>query len=232
MNDIPVISINWKESFRIIPTLFPERTLFDFAESEEELEYIYYIESLTNDRIREELGNLEIVPKNEWVYGEGTTPIMAAFTHPKAARFNTDFFGVYYASKELTTAIRETVYHREKFYTQNSAPPGAYHMRVYSVPVKGNNFYDIRNKNLFSEYYHESNYTKLQQLGIKAKKENRDGIVYKSVRYTKGTNIAVLRPKATIPPCKVVKLLIYYWDGERLNTVTDLGKGENLLNDK
>jgi hypothetical protein len=51
-------------------------------------------------------------------------------------------------------------------------------------------------------------------------------------RHTEGTNIAVLRPKVLIPPRKVVKLLIYYWDGERINTVTDLGKGENLLNDK
>ncbi|KAA0259045.1 RES domain-containing protein [Deferribacter autotrophicus] len=232
MTDIPVIPINWGKSFRIIPTLYPERTLFDFVDSREELEYIYFIESLTNDRIKNELGNLELVPEDEWIFGEGTTPIMAAFTHPSPARFNTEYFGVYYASKELVTAIKETVYHREKFYTYNKAPANAYHMRVYCAKIKGNLFYDIRNEKIYQIYYHENDYTESQKLGVKAKKENKDGIVYKSVRHPKGTNIAVLRPKVIVSPCNFVKLLLYYWNGEKIEAVVDLGDGKIYLMNK
>lgn len=199
MNDLPVISLNWENSYRIIPTLFPEKTLFDEICSYDELEYVYYIESLTNNRIA------------------------------KASKFNTDNFGAYYASKDLQTAIYETVYHREKFYAENNAPPAPYHMRVYDAKIKGDNFYDITEKDIYEKYYDPENYTESQNLGIESKKENKDGIVYLSVRHDTGVNIAVLRPKIIIPPAKISKNLIYYWDGKKISTVTDLGKGKNLL---
>lgn len=229
MTNIPIVPLDWKKSYRIIPTLFPERTLFDEVCSEDELEYVYYIESLTNKRIADEIGDTGKIPKKEWVLGEGSTPIMAAFTHVKASRFNTDYFGAYYASKELKTAIYETVYHKEKFYCDNKAPAGHYHMRVYYAWIKGKNFYDIQDQKVYKKYYNPDNYLDCQKLGMQAKKQNRDGIIYKSIRYTAGTNVAVLRPKNIIPPVKIDKILSYYWNGEKISLVSDLGKGRNLL---
>ncbi|TYB84935.1 MAG: RES family NAD+ phosphorylase, partial [Kosmotoga sp.] len=165
----------------------------------------------------------------EWVLGEGSTPIMAAFTHVKASRFNTDYFGAYYASKELKTAIYETVHHRERFYSDNKAPAGHYHMRVYIAQIRGDSFCDIQNKDIFEKYYNPDNYQNCQKLVIQAKKQSRDGIIYKSIRHTTGTNVAVLRPKAIVPPVRVHKILSYYWDGKKISFVTDLGKGKNLL---
>jgi|GEM_PF-6688143 len=77
MNNIPIVPLNWSRSFRIIPTLFPERTIFDEVCSEAEIAYVCYIESLTN-------------------VGERSTPMISAFSHVKASRFNTDYFGAYY----------------------------------------------------------------------------------------------------------------------------------------
>ncbi len=229
MNKTPIVPLDWERSFRIIPTLFPERTFFDEVCSEDELEYVYYIESLTNKRIADEIGDTSKVPKDEWVLGKGSTPIMAAFTHVKASKFNTDYFGAYYASKELKTAIYETVYHRERFYSDNKAPAGHYHMRVYNARIKGSSFHDIQDQKVYEKYYNPESYLDCQKLGTQAKKQSRDGIIYKSIRYTSGTNVAVLKPKAIIPPVKIHKILSYYWDGGKISTVTDLGKGKNLL---
>ena len=229
MSDAPVLTLEWGTSYRIIPTLFPERTFFDEVCSEDELEYVYYIESLTNKRIADEIGDTSKVPKDEWVLGKGSTPIMAAFTHVKASRFNTDYFGAYYASKELKTAIYETVYHRERFYSDNKAPAGHYHMRVYNARIKGSSFHDIQDQKVYEKYYNPESYLDCQKLGTQAKKQSRDGIIYKSIRYTSGTNVAVLKPKAIIPPVKIHKILSYYWDGEKISMVNDLGKGRNLL---
>jgi len=210
MSDVPVLTLEWETSYRIIPTLFPERTLFNEVCSEDEIAYVCYIESLTN-------------------VDERSTPMKAAFTHVKASRFTTDYFGAYYASKELKTAIYETVYHRERFYSDNKAPAGHYHMRVYNARIKENNFYDIQDQNEYKKYYDPDNYLECQKLSMQAKKQNRDGIIYKSIRYTTGTNVAVLRPKAIIPPVKIHKILSYYWDGEKISMVNDLGKGKNLI---
>jgi hypothetical protein len=52
---------------------------------------------MTNPRLREEAGNLTLVPLEDRVSGPGTTPIMAAFTHlnPEGSRFSGGSFGVY-----------------------------------------------------------------------------------------------------------------------------------------
>jgi len=82
-----------------------------------EFDALAEIESLTNERLREELGALARIPHHRRVVGPGTTPIMAAFTHlnPEGSRFSDGTFGVFYAARAESTAIRETVFHRERF---------------------------------------------------------------------------------------------------------------------
>lgn len=48
---------------------------------------------------------------------------MAAFTHinPEGARFTTGDFGGYYCAPSLDTAIKETLYHQERLYTNEPA---------------------------------------------------------------------------------------------------------------
>jgi len=102
-------------------------------------------------------------------------------------------------------------------------------MRVYIPRIRGDSFCDIQNKDIFEKYYNPDNYQNCQKLGMQAKKQSRDGIIYKSIRHTTGANVAVLRPKAIVPPVRVLKILSYYWDGEKISMVNDLGRGRNLL---
>src|SRR5690606_12257910 len=73
-----------------------------------DLEAVYRIEAMTNDRLREEAGDLALVPPADRVSGPGTSPIMAAFTHldPQGSHFTDGSYGVFYTSLTIETSVR------------------------------------------------------------------------------------------------------------------------------
>ena len=87
--DIPVTATSWSPCYRIIPSRFPPIGLFEKVADPDDLEAVFQIEAMTNDRLRDEVGILALVPPEDRVSGPGTTPIMAAFTHlnPDGSRF-------------------------------------------------------------------------------------------------------------------------------------------------
>ena len=103
------------------------------------------IESLTNPRLRDEIGEIRLVPVEERVSGPGASWVMASFTHlnPKGSRFSDGSYGVYYAARELETAIAETTFHLGRFYAATADPPHAEDMRVLSGRVD-TRFHDLR----------------------------------------------------------------------------------------
>ena len=74
--------ITWRPSHRVVPSRFPPVGLFDRVADPADLEALYAIEALTNDRIRDQAGNLALVPAEERISGPGTTPIMPALSTP------------------------------------------------------------------------------------------------------------------------------------------------------
>jgi hypothetical protein len=91
------------------------------------LEAVFLIESLTNDRLRDEVGEITLVPPADRVSGPGSSFVMGAFTHlpPGGSRFSDGSFGVFYAARERETSIAETVRHRERFLRETAAPADA-----------------------------------------------------------------------------------------------------------
>ena len=78
----PLAAVDWPRSVRIVPSRYPAVGLFDRVASQEDLDAVHEIGGLTNDRLRNALGAIDLVPPGERIFGAGTTPIMAAFTHP------------------------------------------------------------------------------------------------------------------------------------------------------
>ena len=114
---IPVRQVDWKPSCRLIASRYPTIGLYDAIADPADLEVVFAIEALTNPRLRNELGELQLVPTDERLSGTGSTPIMAAFTHlnPEGSRFSDGSYGVYYAAHDLDTAIAEVSHHRAIF---------------------------------------------------------------------------------------------------------------------
>lgn len=217
---IPTSETDWQPCYRIIPSRFPPIGLFEGVADPADLDAVFEIEAMTNDRLREEVGNLQLVPEEDRVTGPGTSPIMAAFTHlnPLGDRFTDGSFGVFYASLALETAIAETTYHRTKFMEATDEPAQELDMRVYAVDLKAT-LHDLRGmRESNPEYYHLTNYGMSQNLARDLREAGSDGIAYQSVRHEGGECAAVFRPRL-LSNCRQERHICYVWDGRSITDV-------------
>ena len=219
----------WVEGpqYRIIPTRFPPINFFERYTPPELMEAAFELESLTNERLREEAGELFRIAPQDRISGPGASTVMAAFTHTgNPSRFTNGDFGIYYCARELETAIRETVFHRERFLGATLQTACEIEMRVFKGTVE-KPLLDIRG----ADFAHLLNpdpdaYATSQQFGADIKARNTWGILYPSVRNPVGQCIAALRPPAVSLPVQS-KLLAYHWNGKCICKVYE--KKEILL---
>lgn len=228
INNFGKIKLHWPHTFRIIPSRFPPINFFEDLTDPSLMEELFYIESLTNDRLRSEIGNLALVEKSDRVSGKGSSVVMASFTHISAAtptRFSNGDFGIYYAAKTLETAVRETIYHREKFLLYTQEPACELTMRVYKSSKLLQPLVDLRKSDhpLYHEIHDPNFYTGSQIIGSEFKKSGAWGMVYHSVRHALGECVAILRPPAIPLPVIPVKHLKYVWNGQKIHHVYDVG---------
>ncbi len=152
---------------------------------------------------------------------------MASFTHNSIhcpSRFSNGEYGVYYAAKELETAIKETIYHRERFLTFTNEPSSKITMRVYKSKNIVKTLKDLRDITYQSLVNADpDDYAKSQEIGKALKTENNWGMVYHSVRNKGGQCIAILRPPAVPLPVIQTKHLEYVWNGAKITHVFEVG---------
>ena len=212
--------IVWRPCWRIVPSRFPPIDLFERIADPADWEALIALESLTNDRIRDEAGDIALVPVAERVGGPGSSAIMAAFTHPNpdGSRFSDGSYGVFYAGATLATAIAETRHHRARFMQATGQPRMELDMRVYAVDLDGE-LHDISGKRaVLPLVYHPDDYTAGQALAVRLRAEGSSGIVYDSVRDTEGVCAAVFRPRCLSNP-RQERHLCYVWDGRAITMV-------------
>jgi RES domain len=213
----PRSPLSWQPSYRIVPSRFPPIQLFERVAANEDLDAVMAVESLTNPRLRMELGALELVPKQDRVSGPGTAAIMAPFVYlnPTGSRFSDGSYGVYYAANRLDTAIAETVFHREAFLAATREPPMQLDMRVYLADVAAE-LHDLRALSVeLAAIYDPDNYLAAQDLARRLRATGTEGFVYRSVRDADGECVALMRPKS-LSRCRQAQHLCYVWNGERI----------------
>ena len=224
---LAVSEVRWQPCYRIISSRFPPIHLFERVSDAEDWEALYWLESLTNPRLREEVGDIDLVPREDRVFGPGTSVIMAAFTHlnPDGSRFADSTFGAFYAAASLDTAIAETRYHREIFLRATRESPIELDMRTYVSDITAS-VHDIRGmRDEIPDIYDPVSYAASQNLARSLKGAGSNGIVFDSVRDTEGQCIAVYRPRL-VQNCRQSTHLRYVWNGERIShvyTLTVLG---------
>jgi len=211
----PCTRLQWPEAWRIVPSRFPPRGVFDRIASPDDLDALFAIEALTNARLRQELGQLDLVPTARRVSGPGTQPIMAAFTHlnPEGSRFSDGSYGVFYAGRSLDTAVAETMYHRAKFMAATREPAMKLEMRCYRTAIEGR-LHDLRKG--WPHMLHTTDYGPPQALARELRAAGSDGVVYPSVRHAGGECVGVFHPHL-VKPCVQAQHLVYSWDGTRIS---------------
>jgi hypothetical protein len=215
-------NLHGTRQYRIVPSRYPPIDLFESLVAAEELDVLFEIESMTNDRLRDEVGEISLVPVSDRITGSGASPVMAAFTHiGKPSRFSDGSYGVYYAGLSVETAILETRFHRERFLSQTNEPVCELEMRCYigniQLPL-----HDIRGK-AYKKYRVPdiSTYPDCQKFAANLREKGSAGLYYKSVRDPGGECIAALKPIA-ISPVRQGRHYLYKWDGSCISNVLEV----------
>lgn len=221
----PTARLKWNPAWRVIPSRFPAVGLFERVAGPEDFDALYALEAMTNDRIRDEVGEISLVPEEERVFGPGSTCIMAAFTHlnPQGSRFSDGRYGVFYCARTRDTAIAETRHHAALFMQATAEPPMRLQMRLYSVEAKGQ-VADLREASRAEpRIVDPDDYGYSQTVGRTLRAEGAQGILYPSVRHPGGECLAALRT-GILKNCLHAAYLEYQWNGQGIDAVFEVNQ--------
>lgn len=182
-----------------------------------DLDAVLEVEALTNPRVRTEVGALHLVAPDERVSGPGTSVVMAAFTHvnPEGSRFSDGSYGVFYAGRELETAVAESRHHRERFLRATGQGRIEVDMKAYGLDLVGD-LHDLRQRRPdYPEVHAAHDHTAGRRLGAGLREDGANGIVYESVRHSGGQCAAVFRPKL-LSRVRRTRRLCFAWDGREI----------------
>ncbi len=186
----------------------------------EDFDALYALEAMSNERTRKDLGQVDRVPREHRLYGPGSGPIMAAFTHVNllGSRFADGSHGVFYAARERATAVAETRYHHGRFLRATKEAAMHLSMRLYAVAIDAR-LHDLRPAGSVDEaVYDPDDYSAAQALGRRLHAAGSAGVVYRSVRHERGQCAGLFRPTGA-SGCLHAAFLLYAWDGERFTDV-------------
>ncbi len=216
--------VEWPQAWRIIASRYPPINLFERLTPDPAVwDALIALEQLTNPRVRDEVGDIALVPPNERVAGPGASYVMASFTHlnPKGSRFSDGSYGVYYAASEIETAIAETVFHFESFARDSGDPVRMEDMRVL-VGAVAEGFEDVAAlaEPQRSQILDPVSYGAAQAYARDLRQVGANGVAYPSVRRQGGECIGAFKPRAVGLPHQE-RHLKYRWNGDRVDRYFD-----------
>ena len=196
VDTLPTSAVN-EPVYRVILARYPQIHLFERVSGPQDWDVLYAVESLTNPRLRDEVGDIRLVPLDDRVYGDGASWIMAAFTHPpvdgRGGRFNRDF-GIYYCTAAEAVAIAESSFHRARFLRESRIDRATQEMRLIRAQLGPVNLHDVRHL-VRDAIYDPDDYREAQRFGHALRSTKSYGVHYRSVRAA-GECYGVMRPVA------------------------------------
>jgi hypothetical protein len=214
----PFAEIDWPESHRIIRSIYPPVFLFEDIADAADWDLIASAEAKTNPRVRDEIGDLTLVPIERRVSGPGASIVMGAFTHcsvDRKGRFSDGTYGVWYAGDRFEVALMETIHHHERFMRRTNEAPADSQFRELKAHI-GGKLRDLRKSGL-EQYLQPDDYAASQAIARQCRNAGEDGIVYTSVRWSQGQAVALFWPDRVQMPVIQARHLLYHWDGKQVD---------------
>ena len=224
----PLKRVSWSTATRVIASRYPPIDLYERVSSDPAVwDALIAAEMLTNPRVRDQLGNIHLVPIEERVSGPGASYVMAPFTHlnPKGGRFSDATHGAYYAAEDLPTAVAETGYHFARFAADSADGPRYEEMRVIVGRIDAD-LHDLEQLGAADRgpLLDLTDYTRSQAFAVALRDIGSTGVHYPSVRRAGGKCVAVFRPSAAGVPVQTQHLK-YHWDGTAMRRYFDYEQG-------
>lgn len=217
LGDLPVLESESLQAYRLVNSKFPPIALFDDVADGEDFEALYQIQALTNPRLQNEIGRLELIPRDQIPFGIlGCSYATAPFTHvnPAGSRFSNGTFGVLYLADRMDTAIAEVRHHQERYWS--NVPELNYERFVFRGLTASFNDSGMRDATalpLSDAIYAPDDYAHSNQLGSELKREGCMGLRYHSVRSTGNICWALMTPR---PVTSIIQSAHYemIWSGQ------------------
>lgn len=215
--DLPVLPANHARAYRLINSKFPPIAIFDDVASADEFEELYALQALTNPRLANQVGRLELIPRRDIPFGiPGCSYAAAPFTHvnPDGSRFSDGSFGVLYLADSMETAIAEVRYHQQAYWS--NVPDLRYErfvLRGLTVRFDEDGGLDALVVSRQDPIYSPASYDASRVLGRGALRAGASAIRYHSVRRSAGVCWGLLTPRTV---ASVVQTAHYemIWSGE------------------
>lgn len=204
---LPRRDASFTDTHRLIPSRYSASgtVLSELAQEGEDdfVRDLVSIDAATNTRLKADEGLLPGISVHELVYGTSYSNIVnAAFTHssPFGGRFNTSERGAWYAGVERETSVAEIAFHKLRELEEVSWSDeevstcddylADFHAEFESLLGKPSQRYaDWLKPGPIPECYAKS-----QRLASELVGEGSNGIIYPSVRRSRGTCVVCFRP--------------------------------------
>lgn len=206
---------------RLVNSKFPPIAIFDDVASTEEFEALFAIQELTNPRILNEVGRLDLIARDEIPFGiQGCAYATAPFTHinPAGSRFSPGAFGVLYIAENEQAALLEVKHHQNMYWSQVDGMN--YDRFVFRTLKCAFNDTDMMSASALTyndPIYDSDDYSASHSLGHALKQAGKPGLQYNSVRSQGSLCWALFTP---LPVHSVVQTSHYemIWNGSIIST--------------
>lgn len=217
LDDLPALAGKSLQAYRLVNSKFPPVALFDDVADADEFEVLYRIQELTNPRLNNEVGRLELIRRTEIPFGiPGCSYATAPFTHvnPAGSRFSDGRFGVLYLADTLETALAEVRHHQSLYWSNvQSLNYERFVFRGLACSFVDAGMKDATSIAMTDAVYDPDDYTQSRRLGRSVKDAVCPGLRYNSVRMPGQCCWALMTPK---PVVSIIQTAHYemVWNGQ------------------
>lgn len=225
-SELPVRPAKQQQTFRLVNSKFPPIALFDDVASADEFETLYQLQAMTNPRLLNETGRLELIPRSEIPFGiAGCSYATAPFTHvnPAGSRFSDGSYGVLYLASSMDTALAEVRYHQDRYWSNVDALSyERFVFRGLSCQFDEAGMLDATQIPVADPVYDPDDYGSAHRLGRMVKQERHPGLRYRSVRRPGADCWALMTPRPVLSIVQTAHLEMI-WNG-RISSVSTLSE--------
>lgn len=217
LEHLPTLTGEPVQAYRLVNSKFPPIDLFDDVADSREFEALYQIQALTNPRLRNELGQLEMIARSEIPFGiPGCSYATAPFTHvnPGGSRFSDGSFGVLYLAASMETALAEVQHHQSLYWSNvRGLNYERFVFRGLSCSFVDAAMKDATALAMNDAIYAPDDYASSQRLGKALKLAGCPGLRYRSVRLQGNHCWALMTPR---PVLSIIQTAHYemIWNGQ------------------
>ena len=219
-----VTRVKWDQTFRMINSCYPPCDVWeDVVANSEDWETAFEIEALTNPRIRQEVGDISLIPKDRMITGHNSWWVVSAFTYfnENGTRFTDGHYGAYYAANQSITAIKEKAYGlTAEFMRATDEEHFNVTCRMFQGKINAK-LHDIRDRKKWSDCYDKLYYGESQRLAASLRDQESNGVVYQSVRDEGGECFAAFWPDVVSLPTQE-RHIVLHWDGTKVSSFYEI----------